>query len=272
MIGNEHIEKLQHGNAIHEDGDKIGSIGQVYLDDNTGQPAWVTVKTGMFGNSESFIPLENAEMRGEDVVLPYAKEKVKDAPKMDADQHLDVEQERKLYEYYGLDYDGGGPMADSQDRQVADGQRDRDVRRETHIDSDRDVRQETHVDSDSDGGMTLHEEQLHVGTESREAGRVRLSKHVVTEQRTVTVPVQREEVRLEREPISDGETGGEISEDEQVVTLSEEVPVVDKQTVATERVGLQKDVVREEQQVEGEVRREEVGVDHDGDVEPRQKS
>lgn len=120
--------------------------------------------------------------------------------------------------------------------------------------------------------MTLHEEQLNVGTETREAGRVRLRKHVVTEQKTVTVPVQREEVRIEREPIREGQTGGEISEDEQVVTLNEEVPVVDTQTVATERVGLQKDVVRDEQQVRGEVRREEVDVDHDGDVSGRRES
>ncbi|MEO6955727.1 MAG: PRC and DUF2382 domain-containing protein [Antricoccus sp.] len=263
MIRNEHLEKLQHGNAIDEEGDKIGSIGQVYLDDNTGEPAWVTVNTGLFGTSESFIPLDNANIQGDDLVLPYSKSKIKDAPKMDADQHLDVEQERELYQYYGLNYDGGDQqVAGGRDQQDNRGQQDREVRKESRKDSDR----------DADGGMTLHEEQLNVGTEQREAGKVRLRKHVVTEQKTITVPVQREEVRIEREPIRDGQTGGDISEDEQVVTLKEEVPVVDKQTVATERVGLQKDVVREEQQVQGEVRREEVDIDQEGDTSGRRKS
>lgn len=76
--------------------------------------------------------------------------------------------------------------------------------------------------------------------------------------------MQREEVRVEREPIRDGQTDGEISEHEQVVTLKKEVPVVDKQTVGTERVVVQKDVVQGAQHVQGEVRREEVEVDHDG--------
>ena len=70
------------------DGDKIGSIGQIYLDDNTGEPQWVTVKTGLFGTSESFVPLDGATLSGGDVVVKYDKATVKDAPRVDADGNI----------------------------------------------------------------------------------------------------------------------------------------------------------------------------------------
>jgi uncharacterized protein (TIGR02271 family) len=108
--------------------------------------------------------------------------------------------------------------------------------------------------------MTRSEEELAVGTTQRERGRVRLRKYVTTKQEQVTVPVQREEARVEREPITDANldaatSGPDISEAEHEVTLREEEPVVEKRTVPKERVRLDTDTVTEERQVGEEVRR-----------------
>ena len=114
--------------------------------------------------------------------------------------------------------------------------------------------------------MTRSEERLNVGTETREAGRARLRKHVVTEQQQVTVPVSHEEVRVEREPITDANRdqahdGPAISEEEHEVVLREERPVVDTEAVAVERVKLGTETVTGKETVGGEVRKEEIEVD-----------
>ena len=129
----------------------------------------------------------------------------------------------------------------------------------------------------TDQAMTRSEEELRVGTRAREAGRVRLRKYVTTEQVTQTVPVQREEVRLEREPITDANvdaatSGPDISEEEHEVTLHEETPVVEKRVVPRERVRLDTDTVTDQRQVGEEVRKEQIEVegDHDQDQVRRQ--
>jgi uncharacterized protein (TIGR02271 family) len=124
--------------------------------------------------------------------------------------------------------------------------------------------------------MTRSEEQLRVGTQRQEAGRVRLRKWVETEQVSQTVPVQREQVRVEREPITEanrGEalSGPEISESEHEVTVHEERAVAEKEVVPKERVRLDKDVVTEEEQVGGEVRKERIEVEGDPDVADRDR-
>ena len=120
-----------------------------------------------------------------------------------------------------------------------------------------------------DDAMTRSEEELKVGKTQRDAGTARLKKYVVTENVTQTVPVQREEVRVEREPITDANkdaalSGPEITESEHEVTLTEEQPVVEKRTVPKERVRLSKDTHTEEEQVSEQVRKEQI--DTDGDV------
>ena len=114
--------------------------------------------------------------------------------------------------------------------------------------------------------MTRSEEQLRAGTERVEAGRARLRKYVVTETQQVEVPVSREEVRLEREPITDANrgdarSGPAISEEEHEVTLHEERPVVQTEAVPVERVRLDKETVTGTETVSGDVRKEQVEVD-----------
>ena len=113
--------------------------------------------------------------------------------------------------------------------------------------------------------MTRSEEELRVGTAQRERGRVRLRKYVTTEQVQQTVPVQRERVRVEREPITDANrdaatSGPEISEAEHEVILRAEEPVVEKRAVPKERVRLDKDTVTDQERVAEQVRKEQIEV------------
>ena len=105
MFTTEQIDRLlnQGANVLSEDGEKIGSIGQVFVDNEDGQPSWVTVRTGLFGMSESFVPLEGARTEGNDIVVPYSKNQVKDAPRIDADRPLEPAEEDRLYQHYQLD-------------------------------------------------------------------------------------------------------------------------------------------------------------------------
>lgn len=251
------------GNVIDSEGNKIGSIGQVYVDDDTSRPSWVTVKTGLFGTSESFVPLEGARTEGSDIVVPYTKDKVKDAPRVDPDGHLEVDEEDRLYSYYELN--GTGTAGWSQDTGHTH-EMERDA-------GDADTAGRGAVGRDTSGpttddAMTRSEEKLNVGTQREATGRARLRKYITTENVTTTVPVQREEVRVEREPITDGNVGAamdgpDLSEEEHEVTLHEERPVVEKETVPVERVRLDKETVTEQHTVNEEVRKENIDVDGD---------
>lgn len=101
-MADSNYEDLFNSDVIDVAGNRVGGIGQVYLDDQTGQPSWVTVKTGLFGLKETFVPLEQAEIGDGRIKVPYTAERVKDAPRVDPDKHLDADEEAQLYEYYGI--------------------------------------------------------------------------------------------------------------------------------------------------------------------------
>jgi uncharacterized protein (TIGR02271 family) len=261
MLDQGQIDQVAGSDAYGSDGSKIGSVGQVYLDDQTGQPAWVTVNTGLFGTNESFIPLSEASFSGDRLTVPYDKNKVKGAPNVAADGHLSPDEERELYAYYGIGYTDGG-----YDTTTTTGTGyDTDTHR-----GDYDTRSQGHDTSGptTDDAMTLSEERVNVGTERREAGRARLRKYVVTENVTQTVPVTREEVVVEREPITDANRGNatsgpDISEEEHEVVLHEETPVVDKTVEPVERVRLGTQETTEQQTVTEQVRKERIDTDTD---------
>src|SRR3712207_82116 len=102
MITETQIQQVIGTTAVDADGDKLGKVGEVYLDDETGRPEWATVHTGLFGTKETFVPLAQAELSGDQLRFPYDKSKVKDAPKIDTDGHLSPQEEQELYHYYGL--------------------------------------------------------------------------------------------------------------------------------------------------------------------------
>ena len=273
MITEQQIRHVIGSTAVGNDGGKLGKVGEVYLDDETGRPEWATVHTGLFGTKETFVPLAQADLSGDQVRVPYAKAQVKDAPRIDTDGHLSPEEEAELYRYYGVS-DSGTPSAPTRS---ADMGGDRNGKRDSDRDGVFDDVEGRTVGHDTSGpttdsAMTRSEERLDVGTQRVEAGRARLRKYVVTENVTQTVPVSRDEVRLEREPITDANVGNAmdgpaISEEEHEVTLHAERPVVDKEAVPVERVRLDKETVTEQQQVSDSVRKEQIELDTDrGDV------
>ena len=265
MISEQHLNTVIGSTAVGPDG-KLGTVGQVYLDDETGRPEWATVRTGLFGTKEAFVPLADAEISGQDLRVPFDKDRVKGAPHVDADQgHLSPEEESELYRYYGLDhgFSSRDGLAAGQRTAGQNGRTDA-----TGTDATGTVGHDTSGPT-TDTAMTRSEEQLHVGTQQVESGRARLRKYVVSEHVTETVPVSHEEVRLEREPITDANVGNAldgpaISEEEHEVTLPAERPVVEKEAVPVERVRLDTQTVTEQQQVTDTVRKEQIELDADG--------
>ena len=274
MLTEDQAREVIGATAYGDDGEKIGKVGQLFLDDQTGQPEFVTVNTGFFGTSESFVPVADATFNGDRLVVPFSKDKVKDAPNVDLDgRHLDESEEQRLYEYYGLSSSRTSGYTDT-------GRTDTDTTAAGYADttrttdSDRDITTGTEGHDTSgpttDDAMTRSEEQVQVGTTSQEAGRVRLRKYVTTEQETHTVPVRKEKAVLETEPITEGNVGSatsgpDISEEEHEVVLREERATVDKTVEPVERVRLGTETTTDEETVTEEVRKEHVEVDGDAD-------
>ena len=254
MIGTDTISRVIGQDVYDQSGEKIGSAAEVYLDDETGQPEWVTVRTGLFGTRESFVPIRDADLTDDGLRVPVSKERVKDAPKIDTDGHLSPQEEQELYRYYGL----GNGTAQATTTQTTTG-------------TDTDTRAAVGHDTSgptTDNAMTRSEERMTVGTTSQEVGRARMRKYVVSENVTESVPVTREEVRVEREPITEANMGNAmdgpaISEEEHEVVLHAEQPVVAKEAVPVERVRLDTDTVTEQVHVSEELRKEEIEVDGD---------
>lgn len=241
------IQLLEQGVVIGSDGDDIGKVGQVFLDNETGEPSWVTVKTGWFGAKESFVPLDNASVNGDTVTVPYDKDMIKGAPNFDADAPLSEQDEQDLYTYYGVTGTAGYDASYAGTPQTA-------------VDVDT-----TRATAPAAAGeyLTRSEEQLRVGTEKVQTGKARLRKFVVTEQQTVTVPVSREEVQVVREPLAPGDSigGATIGEDVIEVDLTEDRVVVNKDVVGVEKVRLGTETVTEQREVTEAVRKEQIEFD-----------
>jgi len=280
MLTEDQAREVIGATAYGDDGEKIGKVGQLFLDDQTGRPEFVTVNTGFFGTSESFVPVADATFNGDRLVVPFSKDKVKDAPNVDLDgRHLDESEEQRLYEYYGMSSSGTAGYTDTDrttgytDTDTTTGYTDTD-RTTGYTDTDRDVTSGTEGYDTSgpttDDAMTRSEEQVRVGTTSEEAGRARLRKYVTTEHETHTVPVRKEKAVLETEPITDGNVGAatsgpDISEEEHEVVLREERATVDKTVEPVERVRLGTETTTDEETVTEEVRKEQVEVEGDAD-------
>lgn len=239
MITTNEIDRLQGATGYGSDGEKIGKVDQVFLDDETEQPTWATVDTGLFGSSTSFVPLEGAVLDGDDLRFAYDKERIKDSPRFDVEEHIGRADEEKLYQYYGLTYaPASEPTAEARTETRAEG----------------------------DAAVTRSEERLKVDKESREAGRARLRKYTTTERENVTVPVEKERLVVDRNPVEGTRAGGEISDQDEVeeITMREEHAVVDKETVPVEEVTVSKEAVVEDEQVSADLRKEQVEVDETG--------
>ena len=283
------------------DGDKIGTIEEIYLDAETNEPEWALVNTGLFG-------MKRASCRCTTPPRPTAR-----CASRSQGQGQGRAQGRRRrpalaargggpLPHYGLEYSelrsesglrrgrhglrlaaariaatwpSGTPTATSTPTPAATAP-DATLPRAptatwtpTRPRPRRPGRGRVSNGPTSDGAITRSEEELEVGTQRRETGRARLRKYVVTEEVQQTVPVQREEVRLEREPITDANvdeatSGPEISEAEHEVVLHAEEPVAEKRVVPKERVRLETDVETDERTVSDEVRKEQVELEDEG--------
>jgi uncharacterized protein (TIGR02271 family) len=256
------LDQLE-GRPVHgADGEKIGTVADVYFDKDTRQPEWALVNTGLFGMKSSFVPITSASVTADGLTVPFTKDQVKDAPRLDDDGELTEDEERVLSQHYGLAYsdassdsglpEGGGAPSTTEGRgPVGD-----DV-----------------SGPETDEAMTRSEEEVRIDKVRRPSGLARLRKHITTEEVATTIPVQREAVRIEREPITEENAGQsmrgpELSEEEHELTLSEEQVTVDKRVVPKERVRLAKDVVTEERSVTEDVRKEQIDVEGDAEARP----
>jgi stress response protein YsnF len=240
MLQQEQIEHAIGHKVLDAHGDPIGELKNAYVDDQTSELSFITVKTGWFGTRESFVPVRDASMRGEDVMVPYEKDQVKDAPTVAGDGFISKQDERELFAHYQLEYEA--PRVESYDA----------------------------PEVTAEEVVTRSEERLRPGTSRQESGRARLRKYVVTEQETVTVPVRTEKAVLETEPITEenreeATSGPTFTGEEHEVVLHEEQPVVETVAEPVERVRLKTQEGVHEETVTRNVRKERI--EAEGDLE-----
>ncbi len=239
MIDSSSLGTLSGKTVTGPGGESIGTIADVYESTDGGGGTFATVTTGLFGGGASFFPLDAATLQGDTITVPFTKDVITGAPRVENDEELTAPEEQRLFEYYSSQ--GAGATTD-----MSTGTVGHDTSGPT-----------------TDSAMTRSEETLQVGTQQVETGRARLRKYVVTETETRTVPVSHEEVRVERESITDANVGAAldgpaISEEEHEVVLTAEQPVVQKEAVPVERVRLDTQTVTEQVQVTEDVRKEQI--------------
>jgi uncharacterized protein (TIGR02271 family) len=294
------LERYSEYEVYDRDGDKIGKVDELFLDEND-QPEYIGVKMGFLGlEGTGLIPWEAARVNeGERRIEVSAdKETVKNGPSYGDDDEITPEYEERILRHYGL---GGGwqgtgqqtgaygdyyserneeftssaaaagvaggerPEAEAQGQEARDerplaGERDR----ERGLDHEREGLGARARGTDEDEVRVQRtEEELRAGTREREAGALKVRKRVRTEREQISVPTRHEEVSVERVPVEEGREASEaeIGEDEVVMPVTEEEVVVEKRPVVKEEIRVRKDVVEDEEVVEEDVRREEVDVE-----------
>lgn len=295
------IKDLFNATAYDKDGEKLGDVNEVFVDDQSGQPTFVEVNHGLFGMNSSLVPLRGHDFSGDDLKLGFSKDRIKDAPDFDSDKPLTPEAQSDIFKHYGLD--NARDVTDYKDSNL-------DSKRDVQAGADKDHnltagagagagiagagvagahadgnKPDTHTTdaaaterkagvaddaaaarTNNDGELIRSEEQLNVNKERVASGEARLRKYVVTDTESVEVPVEREEVRVERTPINAEDAknyNGSISGDseEASVTLHEERVNVNKETVPVEKINLKKDTVRDTETHTEELRKEQIDTD-----------
>ncbi|GAA3179728.1 PRC and DUF2382 domain-containing protein [Blastococcus jejuensis] len=304
MLSEREVSASIGGTAYGNDGDKIGMVEHFFVDDRTGTPSWVAVTTGLFGTRHSIVPANDATFADGGLRLPVDVATVKSAPHVEGDR-LGPDDEARLRRHYGLEPlstttawtptgEGLRPPGAADDDTVVPSSRPSAPVPPPPPPSAPAVPPPPPAYGATepapasapprpapDGAMTRSEEQLRVGTERVARTRVRLVKYVVTEEVQITVPVRREEIRVEEVPIDAVDDGpgeslvtdeesygahsarpasapGELPEE---IILHAERPVVGVEVVPVERVRLRTELVQGQETVSGRVQREQIVVD-----------
>jgi stress response protein YsnF len=237
----ETFESMRGDIVYSSEGEKIGVLDKLYVDRETREPEWLGIGTGFLRSKQALVPVLGWQRTEDGLTVPYTKDEVKSSPDIDMED-ISVELERSLYEHYGVPY--------SQDRSDT-----------TLPDASAEAMPSSAGAGDGQDTMTRSEEELHIGTERAASGRVRLHKWVETEPVEETVTLQQETAEVVREPIDRHAAAGEIGEQDVEVELTAERPVVEKKTVAKEKVGIRKGTDTKEEAVGGEVRKEVIEVE-----------
>ena len=234
------IKDLFNATAYDKNGEKLGDVNEVFVDDQSGQPTFVEVNHGLFGMNSSLVPLRGHDFSGDDLKLGFSKDRIKDAPDFDSDKPLTPEAQSDIFKHYGLDNardvtDYKDSNLDSKRDAQAGADKDHNLtagagaagagagvagagaagahadekKAATHTTDAAATERKAGVADDAaaartnnDGELIRSEEQLNVNKERVATGEARLRKYVVTDTETVEVPVEREEVSVERTPIS----------------------------------------------------------------------
>ncbi|MGY1886996.1 DUF2382 domain-containing protein [Blastococcus sp. SYSU DS0753] len=253
MLSEHQVAEAIGSTAYGDGGDKLGTVEHFFVDDRTGEPTWVAVTTGLFGTRHSIVPAREASWEDGRLRLPVTAEAVTSAPAVGGN-HLDPGEEAELRRHYGIDEARGAGTGGGRHREPDD------------------------AATPTDGAMTRSEERLRVDTERVADRRVRLVKYVVTEEVQVTVPIRREEIRLEEIPLDGTAAAGDaahsgeslVPEDTAATGLPDEIvlhaerPVFGVEVVPVERVRLRTEVVEGRETVTEQVLREQITVDQDG--------
>ena len=297
------IKDLFNATAYDKDGEKLGDVNEVFVDDQSGQPTFVEVNHGLFGMNSSLVPLRGHDFSGDDLKLGFSKDRIKDAPDFDSDKPLTPEAQSDIFKHYGLENahdvtDYKDSNLDSKRDAQAGADKDHNLtagagaaagagvagagvagahadekKAATHTTDAAATERKAGVADDAaaartnnDGELIRSEEQLNVNKERVASGEARLRKYVVTDTESVEVPVEREEVRVERTPINAEDAknyNGAISggSEEASVTLHEERVNVNKETVPVEKINLKKDTVRDTETHTEELRKEQIDTD-----------
>jgi hypothetical protein len=276
MLEEREVSAAIGSTAYDRTGKKIGTVEHFYVDDRTGAPSWVAVLTGLFGTRQSVVPALEATFADGGLHLPVSVDAVKSAPHLSGD-HLSPGDEAELRRHYGTDVQQATDVPQAADLRTPEPPAPpvtTDPTVELPAEADRPA-------APGGGAMTRSEEQLRVGTERVATTRARLVKYVVTEEVQITVPIRREEIRIEHVPIDAADDGpGETLLTDQgagttaaggmpgEIILHSERPVVTVEVVPTERVRLHTDVVQGQETVTEQVQREQIVVDQDAVTRP----
>jgi stress response protein YsnF len=278
MLSEREVSTSIGSTAYGANGDKLGTVEHFYVDDRTGAPTWVAVSTGLFGTRSSILPAADATFEESGGLrVPVTADAVKNAPHLTGD-HLTPEDEAELRRHYGVGQAGVGQAAVGSP--VTSPVPDETPVAGTPAEPAETFRadQTQPVPVDTDGGMVRSEERLLVGTERVATTRARIVKYVVTEEVQITVPIRREEIRVEEVPIDTPDVPGESLLDDDrhdgeltgtavgdglpgEIILHTERPVVTVEVVPVERVRLRTEVVQGQETITEQVQREQIAVD-----------
>ncbi len=251
------------GSTIYDrQGEKVGTVDDLYVDDATGRPEWLLIDTGFLGR-DALVPYRGLRRVQDGFQVAFEKDVIKSAPDVDRDsEELSEEDERDLYGYYGI------PFGEQQSQTVLP------EGGEAAAGAESTYAEQPGGEHRPDEAMTRSEEVLDVDKVRRPSELVRLRKRIVTEDVQQTVPVEREELVVEREPITDENReralqGPELSEGEHELVLEREDVVTEKHVEPRERIRLDKETTTEQQHVDEELRKEEIDVERESEDERR---